>query len=55
MPSYVVYVWYGTLNVAVISTEDKNFLSLLIRLLPNEGYRVTVKKMRVEDLGPHDK
>jgi hypothetical protein len=55
--SFIVYVWRDlphTRNVAVVSTEEAELANLLIRLLPEEGYRVTVRKAQIRDVGPDD-
>jgi hypothetical protein len=55
--SLIVYVWRDlphTRNVAVISTEDAELVNLLIQFLPEEGYRVTIRKAQIRDVGPDD-
>jgi hypothetical protein len=52
--NHIVYVWRGTRPVAVISVEEVGFVDLMIELLPEQGYRVTVKKVQIRDVGPDD-
>jgi len=55
VPSFVIYVFRGEskMPVAVVSTEDKQFVARLIELQA-EGYRVKVRQLRVKDLNGED-
>jgi len=45
--SFVIYVWKGMKNVALISTENATFSQAFQVWAELEGYRVEIKKAKV--------